>query len=942
MTPVLLLCLALAAPPDDMPKDAVEMRVRVTDATGKAVSGASVYLNTISDGANPQQSRYAVPTGADGVALVKRYARPQSLQLFINPPPGLVRGYWGLKADASNEKIPDEVTFALPAAVTAGGRVVDAAGKGVPGVAIDADCTLNDSGDLPNAASINTTLAYKSLKTDADGRWTLRNVPKSVKSFELRVYHPDYVSDEFTGDIQRAQGVTTEQLLKGEAVMRLSPGARVTGTVTGPDGKPVAKALVVFHRGPYGMPGSQEVRTDDAGRYTLPVLKPGTHPITVVAKGFAPQDREVTLSAGASVEDFRLAPGRLLRVRVVDEKGDAVPGATFSLENWHRRESLYNHVHSSVLPSGIPDQAGKDGVFEWTWAPEDSVEFTVLAQGFRYQRFNLSPSETTQTITLRRPSVFTGSVVDAATGKPIDGARVTPVDEFDPGREHVDRQGTVFAKGGRYSIELDRDDVDYRLWVEADGYRAAVSPPSLRKAGKSAVDFKLERAEPIRGRVLGTDGKPVANADVVLGTTAQRVRWGSDWSSTKATTGPDGAFALPAQFEAYQLVVRTNAGFARAFGTPAAAPGDLTLTPWASLRGSIRQDGKPVSGVRVVVSPTLDGPSKALTIEANEQPITDDKGEFRVPQLPPGPATVRVDVGPWEDSPLSAGETRQVVLKAGETTVLEMGTGGATVAGRLRLTGDVPPDLTYQYTINYLVSRTPGPVPPGVRRDLERVNEILKQGDKASRVQFYVKVDKRTGAFRVSGVPAGEYWFATEVHEKPVGCLVNPVGVAAVPVTVPASGAVEIPPLEIPVSLPTRVGQPLPALDLTDAEGKPIDLSQYRGRHVLLHGWAGWCVPCSKDYHAVRKLAADTGRERLAVVGLNLDTELDEARRLTAKNQFAWPQACAAQPQRSEWAKTLKLRSIPAYLVLGPDGALLYRGGNFHEADTLVRRRLAE
>src|SRR5690348_9823325 len=41
--------------------------------------------------------------------------------------------------------------------------------------------------------------------------------------------------------------------------------------------------------------------------------------------------------------------------------------------------------------------------------------------------------------------------------------------------------------------------------------------------------------------------------------------------------------------------------------------------------------------------------------------------------------------------------------------------------------------------------------------------------------------------------------------------------------------------------------QPMPELKFTDKDGKPVKLSDFRGRNILLNLWATWCVPCRRE-----------------------------------------------------------------------------------------------
>ncbi|MBI4000681.1 MAG: redoxin domain-containing protein [Nitrospira defluvii] len=77
-------------------------------------------------------------------------------------------------------------------------------------------------------------------------------------------------------------------------------------------------------------------------------------------------------------------------------------------------------------------------------------------------------------------------------------------------------------------------------------------------------------------------------------------------------------------------------------------------------------------------------------------------------------------------------------------------------------------------------------------------------------------------------------------------------------------------------SRPPAAGMPASAFSLTDLDGKPHSLEQYRGKIILLNFWATWCKPCTTEMPAMQT-AYDQLREKGFVV-LAVNELEDEAR----------------------------------------------------------------
>jgi len=58
---------------------------------------------------------------------------------------------------------------------------------------------------------------------------------------------------------------------------------------------------------------------------------------------------------------------------------------------------------------------------------------------------------------------------------------------------------------------------------------------------------------------------------------------------------------------------------------------------------------------------------------------------------------------------------------------------------------------------------------------------------------------------------------------------------------------------------------------LTDIEGKPVKLSDYKGKVVILDFWATWCPPCVKEIPHFNELSKKYSAKGLVVLGVSVD-----------------------------------------------------------------------
>jgi peroxiredoxin len=70
---------------------------------------------------------------------------------------------------------------------------------------------------------------------------------------------------------------------------------------------------------------------------------------------------------------------------------------------------------------------------------------------------------------------------------------------------------------------------------------------------------------------------------------------------------------------------------------------------------------------------------------------------------------------------------------------------------------------------------------------------------------------------------------------------------------------------------PVAAGHTAPPFVLKDAGGKPISMTAYRGKVVLLNFWATWCAPCRIEMPWFEEFSKKYQVRGLAVLGVSLD-----------------------------------------------------------------------
>jgi len=127
-------------------------------------------------------------------------------------------------------------------------------------------------------------------------------------------------------------------------------------------------------------------------------------------------------------------------------------------------------------------------------------------------------------------------------------------------------------------------------------------------------------------------------------------------------------------------------------------------------------------------------------------------------------------------------------------------------------------------------------------------------------------------------------------------------------------------------TVPVADRKPAPALAGTTLTGDRFDLSTLRGKVVVLNVWASWCGPCREEAPNLEQVYHATKNDGVAVVGLNIRDEPDNARAFERKFGISYPSVVDRDSQLLvAFRGTLPPTAIPTTLVIDREGRMAAR-----------------
>ena len=122
-----------------------------------------------------------------------------------------------------------------------------------------------------------------------------------------------------------------------------------------------------------------------------------------------------------------------------------------------------------------------------------------------------------------------------------------------------------------------------------------------------------------------------------------------------------------------------------------------------------------------------------------------------------------------------------------------------------------------------------------------------------------------------------------------------------------------------PILAPVTTNYPAPQLALTDLQGEPVSIKNYRGQVILINNWATWCPPCKIEMPELQAYYTAHAAEGFVVVAIESGEPADQVASFVQEYGMSFP---VWLDPRGTALEVFQNWNLPSSYVIDRDGMI--------------------
>ena len=119
------------------------------------------------------------------------------------------------------------------------------------------------------------------------------------------------------------------------------------------------------------------------------------------------------------------------------------------------------------------------------------------------------------------------------------------------------------------------------------------------------------------------------------------------------------------------------------------------------------------------------------------------------------------------------------------------------------------------------------------------------------------------------------------------------------------------------------IGKNAPGFSQNSIDGKLVNLSDFKGKYILLDFWASWCVPCRKEHPELLKIYNKYQSKNFEIISVSIDEDKNAWMNATLMDKINWTNLLDIKGLENEVAVKYGVQAVPANFLINPTGVII-------------------